>query len=304
MLDFAARIDGLDAGWNNLGRTGTVFHAALPAGEHRFRVKVRDRSGSWSDEQTLAFRILPPLWQRGWFIALVTTLGLMIASGVAWLATRWRLQRKIAVLRVERALESERSRIARDLHDQLGSGLTELAFLGDSLRMEGGDVPGDAAEVSVRARELTRTMDETVWALNPENDTFEGLISYLGHAMPVWLKPSGIRCRLDFPDQSLRFGLSTRVRRELYLACKEAVHNAVKHSGAESIVLRIEKLGHDLVITLNDDGCGFDPAAVKSGNGLANLTRRLSDLGGTAIITSKPGEGTMVRFVLPLADSP
>ncbi|MCW1921353.1 ATP-binding protein [Luteolibacter arcticus] len=303
MLDFAARIDGVDAGWTDLGRTDAVFHSALPTGEHRFRLKVRDRSGAWSDEHSLAFRILPPLWQRGWFIAVVTTFGLIIAAGVAWLVARWRLQRQLTALRVERALEAERARIARDLHDHLGSGLTEIAFLGDSLRMERGD-GGEAAEVSVRARELTRTMDETVWALNPENDTFEGLISYLGHAMPVWLKSSGIRCRLDFPDESLRFGLNARVRRELYLACKEAAHNAVKHSGAEAIILRVEKIERDLVITLSDDGRGFDPASVTAGNGLANLKRRLSELGGTATITSKPAAGTTVRFVLPLADSP
>jgi signal transduction histidine kinase/ligand-binding sensor domain-containing protein len=300
MLDFAARIDGVDEDWTMLGNTHSVFHATLPPGQHRFRVKVRDRSGSWSDEESIAFRILPPLWQRGWFLAVVSCAGLLATAGLAWLITRWRLQRQLTALRVERALEAERSRIARDLHDQLGSGLTELAFLGDSLRMEGGDNAGDAAEVSIRARELTRTMDETVWALNPGNDSFEGLITYLGHALPMWLKASGIRCRLEFPDETQRFGLSARVRRELYLACKEAVHNAAKHSAASTVTLRVEQTGRDLVITLGDDGCGFDPAAVSTGNGLANLRARLSELGGSATITTAAGQGTTVRFVLPL----
>jgi signal transduction histidine kinase len=300
MLDFAARIDGVDEDWTILGNTHSVFHATLPPGQHRFRVKVRDRSGTWSDEESIAFQILPPLWQRGWFLALVSCAGLLAAAGIAWLITRWRLQRQLAALRIERALEAERSRIARDLHDQLGTGLTELAFLGDSLRMEGGDVASDAAEVSTRARELTRTMDETVWALNPGNDSFEGLITYLGHAVPIWLKASGIRCRLDFPDDTLRFGLSARVRRELYLACKEAVHNAAKHSGASTVTLRVEQIDRDLVITLSDDGCGFNPAAASVGNGLANMRDRLSELGGSTTITSAPGKGTAVRFVLPL----
>jgi signal transduction histidine kinase/ligand-binding sensor domain-containing protein len=300
MLDFAARIDGVDDDWTILGNTHSVFHATLPPGQHRFRVKVRDRSGSWSDEESIAFQILPPLWQRRWFVALVSCACLLATAGIAWLITRWRLQRQLSALRVERALEAERSRIARDLHDQLGSGLTELAFLGDSLRMEGGDIAGDAAEVSTRARELTRTMDETVWALNPGNDSFEGLITYLGHALPMWLKASGIRYRVEFPDETQRFGLSARVRRELYLACKEAVHNAAKHSGASTVTLRVEQLDRDLVITLGDDGCGFDPAAVSTGNGLANIRDRLSELGGSATITTAAGEGTTVRFVLPL----
>ena len=300
MLDFAARIDGVDRDWTILGNTHSVFHATLPPGQHRFRVKVRDRSGLWSEEESIGFQILPPLWQRGWFVAVVACVGLVTAAGIAWLVTRWRLQRQLTAMRVERALEAERSRIARDLHDQLGSGLTELAFLGDSLRMGGGDVASDAAEVSTRARELTRTMDETVWALNPASDSFEGLITYLGHAMPVWLKASGIRFRLDFPDENLRFGLSARVRRELYLASKEAVHNAVKHSRASTVTLRVEQIGSDLMITLSDDGCGFDPAAVSTGNGLVNLRDRLSELGGTATITSAPDGGTIVRFVLPV----
>ena len=118
-------------------------------------MKVRDRSGTWSEEETVAFQILPPLWQRTWFLTVVSFSGLVVAAGIAWLVTRWRLQRKLTELRIERALEAERSRIARDLHDQLGSGLTEIAFLGDSLRMDGGDIASEAAEVSVRARELT-----------------------------------------------------------------------------------------------------------------------------------------------------
>jgi signal transduction histidine kinase len=264
-----------------------------------FRVKVRDRSGRWSDEQQLAFRILPPLWQRGWFIALVATFIVTLAASLAWAAARWRGRRQLAALKLEQALASERARIARDLHDQLGSGLTDIAFLGDALRMD--SASAEAAEVSTRARELTRAMDETVWALNPEKDTFQSLISYLGHALPGWLRPAGIRCRLDLPDESVRFGLSTRVRQQLFLACKEAVHNAVKHSGATLVTLRIEQTDHELVIILDDDGRGFDPATARAGHGLANLRHRLHDLGGTVQIDGAPGRGTTVVFRLSLS---
>ena len=100
-----------------------------------------------------------------------------------------------------------------------------------------------------------------------------------------------------------RFGLSTRIRQQLYLACKEAVHNAVKHSGATAVTLRVEKAGSDLIITLEDDGCGFSPASVPHGTGVANLHRRLADLGGTTTITSEAGRGTSVVFRLPLESS-
>lgn len=302
MLDFAARVDGVDGDWTALGGAHSVFHASLPPGPHRFRVKVRDRSGTWSDEQSVAFQILPPLWQRGWFLTAVSCAGLIAAAGVAWLITRWRLQRQLAALRIERALEAERTRIARDLHDQLGSGLTDIAFLGDALRMDTGST--EATEVSTRARELTRAMDETVWALNPEKDTFQSFISYIGHAVPGWLRAAGIHCRLDLPDESVRFGLGARVRQQLYLACKEAVHNAVKHSGASVVTLRVEQIDHELMITLSDDGHGFDHADISAGHGLANLRHRLQDLGGTARIDSSPGRGTTVVFRLPLPTLP
>lgn len=302
MLAFFGRIDGVDEDWRDLGDAHVVFHSTLPPGEHVFRVKVRDHSGRWSDEEALAFHILPPLWQRGWFIALASAVIVIVAASLAWAAARWRVRRQLAELKLEQALAAERARIARDLHDQLGSGLTDIAFLGDALRMDSGST--EAAEVSARARELTRAMDETVWALNPEKDTFQSLISYLGHAVPGWLRPAGIHCRLDLPDESVRFGLSARVRQQLYLACKEAVHNAVKHSGASVVTLRVEQVGQELVITLGDDGGGFDPVEVCAGHGLANLRQRMEDLGGTAHIDSAPGRGTTVVFRLSLLPAP
>ncbi|MES2996932.1 MAG: two-component regulator propeller domain-containing protein [Verrucomicrobiota bacterium] len=299
-LSFVTRIDGVDRDWRELRGAHSVFHATLPPGGHLFRVKVRDRSGRWSDEQQLAFRILPPLWQRGWFIVTISALAIAFAASLAWLAGRWRIRRQLDRIKLEQAVANERARIARDLHDQLGSGLTEIAFLGDALRMDAGPAATDAAEVSSRARELTRAMDETVWALEPRNDNLESLISYLSHAVPGWLRSSGLRCRLDLPDESLRFGLTTRVRQQLYLACKEAVHNAVKHSRASELSLGVKKDAGELVITIQDNGCGFDPTTVPPGNGLANLRERLTDLGGGATIDSVPGRGTAVVFRLPL----
>lgn len=303
MLSFASRIDGVDEQWRPLGGDRTVFHASLPPGHHVFRVKALGHGGVWSEERTLTFQILPPLWQRGWFVLLAGGLALGLAAMAAWLISAWRLQKQLAAMKVERALETERSRIARDIHDQLGSGLTEIAYLGDYLRLEtAGHLSQEAADVSARARELARTMDETVWTLNPENDTFDSLLAYLGHSMTRWLRPGGIRCRLDFPEDSRPVVLPTPVRQQLYLCCKEAVHNAVKHSGASELTLSVERSDTGLTLTVADNGCGFDPAALPAakGNGLPNMRRRLADLGGVTTLTSRPGHGTTLTFHLPL----
>jgi signal transduction histidine kinase len=217
---------------------------------------------------------------------------------------RRRLRGRLEDLRRRHAVETERGRIARDIHDQLGTGLTEIALLGDLLRVEAeccGSSPENAAGVANRARELARAMDETVWAINPSNDSLDSLLTYLAHSMGEWLRHAGVRCRLDLPDDTVDLPLSAEQRNHLYLACKETVHNAVKHARATEISLRVERTADALRITISDDGCGFDVGAARPrGNGLNNLRQRMCEIGGSLDLRSQPGQGTVVALHLPL----
>ena len=224
-----------------------------------------------------------------------------------WSLGRRRLRRRLAISERQRAIELERSRIARDIHDNLGSHLTRITMLSESVRTQLNQ-PAKARVGLLRiydsARELTRAMDEIVWAVNPRHHTIEGLAVLEKFALD-FLGAAGIRCRLDFPERSPSWPLTSEVRHNLFLAFKEALHNVVKHARArEALVeLRMDADAGNLELAVGDEGRGFQtgqfnpsPDRIDSGNGLENMRRRLKHVRGTCGIHSAPGKGTRVTF--------
>lgn len=200
----------------------------------------------------------------------------------------------------------ERQRIARDIHDDLGSGLTEIILLSDNLHDELPPSPGSekmVGEISTRARALTRAMDEVVWAVNPRNDTLEGLLTYFNKFAQEYLSHAGVRCRMDLPLELPFVALSAEARHHLYLACKEALNNSVKHSGASEVWIRLQSVSENFVLSIEDNGKGFDAAQVARGQGLQNMRRRLEELGGRCEIHSQPGAGTRVALFIAIAQT-
>jgi signal transduction histidine kinase len=164
------------------------------------------------------------------------------------------------------------------------------------------------------ARELTRSMDEIVWAVSPRHDTLESLATYLEKFAQDWLATAGIRCRLDLPLQFPEWHLTSEVRHNVFLAFKEALHNAVKHSGASEVLIRLAVKEKSFELAVEDNGRGFvvgeeskdispAPGRAASGNGLDNMTRRLEANGGSCKIQSEPAGGTKVIFSVQLKAS-
>lgn len=300
---FQCKLDGIDRDWRDVGRERSISYTSLPAGMQEFRVRARNRDHAWTaTDAVIQFEVLPPWWKRPW----ITVLLILGAAGAVALLTRLlvsrRHDRQMQILQQRHALETERARIARDIHDQIGTGLTEIALIGDIIRMLGSDeaVAGNASEISVRARELARSMDETVWAINPKNDSVDSLVTYLSQAVSGWLRHTDIRCRFDLIEEAEDVVLASEARNHLYLACKEAVHNAIQHAGATEIQLQIRLEVDVLVLAIRDDGQGFDPASTPPGDGLSNFRFRLEEIGGSATVESVYGSGTTVTFRLPL----
>lgn len=212
-------------------------------------------------------------------------------------------QRKEAEL--QRAAEQERSRIARDLHDDLGSSLTEislLAGLGQS-QMELAATRERFDEIAGKSRSLVNSLDAIVWAADPEEDAMEPFADYLaGHAR-VFLESSGLACRFKVPIDFPPVKLGGRVRHDLFLAVKETLNNVVRHAQATEVEFGLHLNGSRLEILIADNGRGFDPQVVARGNGLANLRERLAGLGGTCSIESTPGKGSRVKLSLDLKSS-
>ena len=219
------------------------------------------------------------------------------------------LRRKLEQLKQQHAIERERERIAKDIHDDLGAGLTQIMLQSALARREPQEqIQTHLAQISGTARELVGAMDEIVWAINPENDTLDGLVTYAGKFVQEYVTQAGLRCRLDLPAQLPSWVLSAELRHNLFLAIKEALNNAVKHAQAAEISfsLKMQPSGFSLVI--KDDGRGFVPGAVEtpsadssrisSGHGLRNLVHRLEKIGGSCTIRSEPGKGTEVELTV------
>jgi signal transduction histidine kinase len=255
--------------------------------------------------------VLPYFWQTPWFRLLVGGLLVAGSGGLGWFDTRRRMRRKLERLERQRALERERGRIAQDIHDDLGASLTRISMLSQTARGE----PENAQQVGTcldqiygTARELTRALSEIVWAINPQHDRLDSLATYLEKFAQDYLRAGGMRCRLDLPEQLPPWPLTAEVRHNLFLAFKEAVNNVLRHSAATEVhvSLRLEPAG--FVWQLEDNGQGFDldataHASSGSGNGLPNMRRRLQEIGGQCQIQSAPGQGTKVRFVVPVKPS-
>lgn len=200
----------------------------------------------------------------------------------------------------EQALETERSRIARDLHDDLGSSLTEISVLASKgQRVEvAGDLMGLFRTISGKARGLVSALDIIVWAVDPKDNSLESVADYLGDFASEYLSHSGITCRFDIPVALPAMVLEGRLRHGLLLAVKETLNNIERHSQATEVEFRLTCAPGGLEIIITDNGKGFETNTRRRGNGLKNLPLRLSKLGGSYVIDSAPGKGTKVNIAL------
>ena len=234
-------------------------------------------------------------------------------AGSVLIETRRRMHRKLERLEQQRGIERERTRIAKDIHDDLGASLTRITLLSQTARSEL-DNPSQAAvdldRIYGTARELTRAMDEIVWAVNPKHDTLDSLASYLGRFAQDFLGAAGIRCRLRLPLELPQWPLTAEVRHNLFLAFKESLHNAVKHAAATEVQISLKVGPASFVLSVTDNGCGFlpespaqtppDPARPANGNGLVNMRQRLNQIDGSCEIKSAPRAGSNVTFRVPV----
>jgi signal transduction histidine kinase len=286
----------------------SVNYNYLPPGDYRFEVAARNNDGVWSDKNAeFAFTVLPYFWQTLGFRVASAAILVAGAAGIVWFETRRRMRRKLETLERQRAIENERARIAKDIHDDLGSTLTRITMLSDPVRGAGEETlapTGSLHQIHTTARELTRSMDEIVWAINPQHDTLDSLMAYLESFAQDFLGTARVRCRFDVPLQLPVLPLTAEARHNLFLAFKEALHNVVKHSQATEVRIGAGLTPTEFTLMLEDNGCGFllaEAGRKGFGNGLANMRRRLAKIGGQCEIEPVPGRGTRVSFVVKLA---
>lgn len=238
-------------------------------------------------------------WQTGWFQ------GAMIGlCGIALYGCVYFMSRLAVQSHAQQILQRERARIARDIHDDFGARLTKLVLFGELARKEiAADSPGRARfdQICTEGRNLLGAVDEVIWAVNSRRDTLRDFETYVCNYTETFLRPTAIRYRMDADPDLPDVPFDLAIRRNLYLAVKEALNNAVKHSGATEVLLEIHLVEGKVMVAVEDNGRGFDPATASSErNGVTNIRQRMTELGGTCHLRSELGKGCRVELTAPL----
>jgi ligand-binding sensor domain-containing protein/signal transduction histidine kinase len=302
---FKFKLEGLDADWVEAGSRRVAFYNNVPPGNYTFQVMASNNDGVWNSASAqLKFSLSPNFWQTWWCQAAFVVAGLSFAAAAARFVTKRAMQLKLERLEQQHAIAKERTRIAQDMHDELGARLTEIRVLSNLTaqnKSQPAVVDTQARRISSAAEEVIDNLHSIVWAVNPGNDAFENLADYVCQFAESFLETSSIRCRFDFPDEMPDLRLSSEVRHNVFLACKESLNNAVKHAEATEVQISLSVSHAQAVLSIADNGKGFQTGTTTGlGNGLRNMKRRMESIGGYVQITSEPGKGTRTSLLFPL----
>ncbi len=303
---FKYRLEGHDKNWTDIGVEREAHFQKLPPGKFLFRVVACNEDGVWNNTgAALVVTVEPPFWRRPSFLILATLVVLGALVGTIYLISTAKLKRQLRAHRQKELLEKERSRIARDLHDQLGANLTQVALLGELAEADKHlpeEVEVHAQQISLTARDTTRSLDEIVWALNSSNDTLESLVNYACKYAQDYFALAGIRYRAELPTQLPPTPILPEVRHNVFLAFKEAVNNVVKHAQATEAHVKLELAPAQFILTVSDNGRGLGDLSTKQlRNGMKNMRKRLADVHGEFEIKPGAGGGTVVTLTVPLS---
>jgi ligand-binding sensor domain-containing protein/two-component sensor histidine kinase len=289
---YAYMLDGFDRDWQQTSSERRIAnYTNLPPGSYTFRVKGSNSDGFWSaDEARVNLKIIPPFWQRWWFIILVL---LTVGSLIYYIST----------LRIKNllAIEKLKTKIAADLHDNIGSGLTEIsilselaAFKSDSNKTES---QKELRSISELSRQLIDSMSDIVWVVNPQRDSLHDLIVRLKNSYSETLNSLGISFRVSNLEKLKDIKLPVDFKQNLYLILKEAINNSIKHSKCSVIQLDANARKDFIEVSVTDDGVGLDENNISLGNGMKNIRQRAESIGGRVKWKSSPNQGTSIRFV-------
>lgn len=301
---FRHKLEGLEEDWSQPDKSRFVTYNYVPPGRYTFRVIACNNDGVWNNEgRSLGLVLRPFVWQTLWFKGGTTFLLILGVALAVRSVERWKARLRLERVEQQHALERERSRIAKDIHDDLGANLTQIVFLSQRVE-DAGQEPAEFKRwikmIPAIARQTIQSLDEIVWAINPRHDSLESFANYLSHFASEHLGVAGIQCVLDVPTVLPQLELTAELRHNLVLVARESLQNSAMHSTATEVRLSMQLNDAELTISVMDNGCGFDlKQASGTGNGLYNMRQRMDSINGRLDIVSQPGHGTVVRFIVP-----
>lgn len=301
------RLAGFDPAWNETVAGQDATYAGLPAGRYVLEVAASDPTGNYHEGigAGLPF-VVVPLWWETWWARLLALAA--FTAGIVWLArfTSHRLLRRhLARIEQEHALEQERARIARDLHDELGSSLTRIALRADRLkrRSEKSEFGPGLSQLARQARRLTGELESIIWTVNPRNNSLDRFASFVRQFALRFFQETEIQCSVRGGAAIPAWTIAPEVQHHLLSATKEALTNVLKHSQAGAVTLELDCAGGRFTTRIRDNGIGFKVGAAEHSerNGLANIASRLREIGGALEIRSSADGGTEISWSVPVA---
>jgi signal transduction histidine kinase len=298
-VSYAYQLQNWDQDWVYSGSLNEVRYNKLPPGRYVFKIKAANQSSEWTKElYRLTVIIRPPFWQTWWFYSLAGIFLILLIVLITRNLAQRKLKKKVAELEKQKEIDKERQRISREMHDDIGAGLTQITLMSESAKTKSSTIELD--EIAQTSRQLVSNMSEIIWSLNPENKTLEQTMAYLREQIHRQVEHSGMNYTIRLPENGKDISLSNEQRRNILLVTKEIIHNAVKHSKARNIELFASLQDNQLNFAVKDDGIGFMPAVKFAGNGLKNIRHRIEELKGSIEIESAPGQGSRFLYSVPL----
>jgi len=294
-LLYQTRLSGVDSEWTPPSSSRSVHYLSLASGSYELSIRaVTPEGGSSSRPAQVRFRIARPLWQRWWFLGLAT----LAVAAAAYAFYRNRVARILEVAEM-------RTRIATDLHDDIGANLTKIAILSEVARQRLGNGEGEdvtpLGSIARIARESVSDMSDIVWAINPKRDSLLDVVRRMRRHAEEVFAAGNVNLAFAAPETGGTSRIGISVRRDLFLIFKEAVNNAARHSRCTHVAIDLRAEGSWLELRVSDDGAGFESTAESEGQGLASISRRAAMMGGQIDVESHPGQGTTVRLRVPCA---
>lgn len=305
LAHFRYRLEEYESAWTDAGTRRSALYSNLPPGKHHFRVIAANESGVWNREgATLTIVQQPHFYQTLWFRVLVfSTFTALIVIAVRWWTHR-KLQRRLDALEAERRLQRERTRIARDLHDEIGGSVTKIGYLIDRLETQSSEAAARQLQqqLSRQTRLLASDLDRVVWSVSPTNGTLARLANFIATFAQTFLRETPVRCSTRVPPNLPPLPVTPEFQHHVLAVTKEAINNALKHAHPDQITVQMAFDGKFFSVEIRDDGCGFevDHQAHSERNGLANMRARIAEIGGDLTISSAAGRGTEVTLRVPL----
>ena len=298
------RLEGVDPHWVETTEARTARYSNLPPGSYRLRVIACNDDGIWNDAgATFTFRVQPAWWQTRWFLAGgFAAFTAAIVIGVRFWTQR-RLRRRLELLEREHALEKERARIARDLHDELGASITGIGMVVNRLRESAHEEVKPAVEqLTGRTRRLASDLERVVWTVSPKNNSLDRLAGFIGRYAQNFFRDSGVVCLVRGQRDIPALTVAPDVQHHVLAVAKEAINNALKHAKASQVIVECSYANGWFTLAIRDNGIGFRPASMEHSerNGLSNMQTRIAEIGGRICLDSTPGQGCSVVFEVPI----